>query len=134
MGCGLTLAEVVFGSNLGVSVLHGRGGLHVALVEVVRCGVTYGGIHSPARVKRTGGMAHRRAVKRPIRRGRRYMSCRRCRCLGRHSPVGAKERGGVAHRRVVRRPICRGERWRWLHSRRFRMGIMLLTARLEYLL
>lgn len=88
MGCGLTRAEVVFCSNLGVSILHGRGGLHVALVKVVRCGVTYSGMHRPAGVRRPGDMAHRRVVKRPIRRGDRSMSDRRGRWLGWRSPAG----------------------------------------------
>ena len=97
MGCGLTRAEVVFSSNSAVSVLHGRGGLHVALVKVVRCGVAYGGMYSPAGVKRTGGMAHRRVIKRPICRGHRSMFDRKGRWLGRHSPAGVEKRGGVAH-------------------------------------
>lgn len=139
MGCGLTWAEVVFGSNLGVCILHGPGGLHVALVEVVRRGVTYAGTHRPDGVRRPGGMTHRRVVKRPIWRGDRPMSDRRGGWLGWRSPAGTEKRGGVAHRRVVKRPTCRGERrlsserGRWLHSRSFSMGIAFLTARLEYL-
>lgn len=120
MGCGLTRTEMALGSNLGVSILHGRGGLHVALVKYFRCGVTNRGMHRPAGTKRPKGMVYRRVVKRPICRGYRCMSDCRGRWLGWHSPAGTQKRGGVAHRRVIKKPICRGyrcmpdRRGRWL--------------------
>jgi hypothetical protein len=64
--CGSIGTEMVLNSILGGSVLTGRGRLHGALVQVVRCRVTYGGMHRAVGLKRLGGMAHRRIVKRPL--------------------------------------------------------------------